>query len=258
MKKEFRYTLSNLKKDWGKKYDIEYSRDHYDNRVWFLEKEILRKILRKGSSQKIMDFACGTGRIAEYLGEIGFRGIVCLDASNEMLKEARKKIKKSKFFCVDITSSQINKKLKKESFGIITAFRFFLNADLELREEAIHKLDWMLKKKGILIFNIHGNTNSLRFLQVIIINFLKYFLQKEKRKDKSYVCYRNQLSIRDIKKLLAPTNIRIKEIYSYSFLPEIFWRILSLRTWLKIERKLITRKYFFGTHLLFVCEKVKK
>jgi len=258
-KKEFTYTLSNLQKNWGKKYDEGYNIDSYDTRVWHLEKQILKETLSRFNKNKktvrILDFASGTGRVAEYLEELGFRNILCMDASNEMLKEARKKTKYSKFAVVDITDKKIEKKFKKESFDIIIAFRFFLNADKELRSEAIKRLDWFLKKSGTLIFNIHGNRNSLRFFGVVSINTLKFILQREKRKNKNYVPYRNQLSIKDIHRLLSQTSLKIGQIYSYSFFPEILSKASSKDSWIRMEQRLISKNKFFGTHLLFICKK---
>jgi len=251
-----KYTKSNLQKDWGKKYDESYSKDYYDSRIWEIEKEILKEILKNKTSKKLMDFACGTGRITKYLEEMGFNDITCVDASNEMLKEAKKKLKKAKFYTIDITSNELNKKFKENSFDITTSFRFFLNAENHLRKHAFVKLNKVLKKGGIFIFNIHGNKKSLRFFKVLIINFLKFLLQGKKIRE-GISFYRNQLSLSDIENLIKATDLKIKEVYSYSFLPKFSVKILNKKKWVSLEKEIITKKFPYGRHLMIVCEKTK-
>lgn len=255
--KKFTYTLTNQKKDWGKKYDKAYSGDNYDTRVWEIEKEILREILSNRKKTQYMDFASGTGRVSSFLNGEGFKKITCIDSSDEMLKQAKNKMPSAKFITLDITDDSANKKLKNKSYETVTAFRFFLNAEPELRKIAMRKISNSMKKDALFVFNIHGNKNSLRFFPVIGINILKFFLQAKRRKNKEDVPYRNQMSIKQVKKLLSGTDLEIETIYSYSFIPKIISKFMPRNYWMKIERKLITKRVLFGTHLLFVCKKIK-
>jgi hypothetical protein len=49
---------------------------------------------------------------------------------------------------------------EKESFDLITAFRFFVNAEPALRRAAVHALAPLLAPDGCFIFNNHQNINS--------------------------------------------------------------------------------------------------
>jgi SAM-dependent methyltransferase len=255
--KKFTYTLTNQKKDWGKKYDKAYSGDNYDTRVWEVEQHILLEILGNRNRTNYMDFASGTGRVSSFLSECGFKNITCIDSSNEMLKQAKKKMPSAKFITLDITDKSSDKKLKRNFYETVTAFRFFLNAEQELRKISITKIADSMKKDAIFVFNIHGNKNSLRFFPVIIINILKFFLQAKRRKNEEDVPYRNQMSVRRVKKMLSETNLNIETVYSYSFIPKIISKIIPRSYWINIEKKLITKRILVGTHLLFVCKKKK-
>ena len=234
------YTEFHKKKGIGKNYDADlYSDDGWSNRVWQLEKHILKEILSHEKKLEIMDFAAGTGRISQYLEELKIGSIVAVDTSEDMLSVAKKKLKKTKIVCSDITkgcsSSELNKK-----FDLILAFRFFLNIDNNLRKSVMKKLGQMIKKDGKLIFNVHSNKHSIMSLKNIFRDRM------------------NTLSVSDVEKLLKCGGFKVQKIYSYGFIPH--WKkrqILPFDKWIGIEKKLITNKFLFGTHLTFVCEKEK-
>src|SRR3989344_2070945 len=116
---KYSYTNSHKSKDHGKNYDKRiYTGNTYDNRVWILEKKILKKILPSDKKLAILDFACGTGRISSYLEELGYQNISGIDVSDSMLQEAKKKLKVTQLIKADVNDLLGVKKIKKK-FDVI-------------------------------------------------------------------------------------------------------------------------------------------
>ena len=133
----------------------------YRAMVWRLERraldDILRRYLVPGKIAQL-DFACGTGRI---LGH--FRDQVAsatgVDVSPSMMEVARTAAPAAELIEADLTRNDV---LGDRSFDLVTAFRFFPNAEPELRRSALSALARHLAPGGILVFNNHKNRNSLR------------------------------------------------------------------------------------------------
>ena len=106
---------------------------------WLVEQRLLAGILRSAGSSapgSAADFACGTGRVLEFLGRY-FPAPVGIDVSPDMLALARARCPRAKLILGDVTTMP---SLAPGPFDLITAFRFFLNAEPPLRSEV---LAWM-------------------------------------------------------------------------------------------------------------------
>ena len=111
--------------------------------------------------------ACGTGRIISF-SENYFDESVGVDISQEMLEKATLNCKKSSFYNYDIEEiKDIGR------FDVITMFRFFLNAETELRKNALVKVHELLKPEGKFITNIHVSSQSIRGICYKIRNKIK-------------------------------------------------------------------------------------
>lgn len=104
-----------------------------------------------------LDFACGTGRILKHLEKRADLS-VGVDLSEEMLRIAKKEINQAEIIQADLTREDV---LGNRKFNLITAFRFFPNAQPELRMEAMHVLVKHLADSGFIVFNNHLNHSSL-------------------------------------------------------------------------------------------------
>ena len=201
-----------------------YMGDTYDTRLWKMEEWILDKIIDKyfGSSIPInyLDFACGTGRVCAYLEE-KVENSLGIDISRKMLEIARGKVKKTQLVEGDMTKKNI---LAEKKFNLVTSFRFFLNAESELRDDALKSIYPVLIQDGILVFNIHGNINSVRHIPL----FLK--------KIKNGYWTKSELSIKDIECFLKKQNFHIVEVHGISFMPKSFSKILPLSVWIFLEK----------------------
>jgi predicted TPR repeat methyltransferase len=129
--------------------------------VWRLEQRALETALREsfpGRRPTHLDFACGTGRILEF-----FAGRVAsstgVDVSASMMEVARSSAPEAELIEADLTQHDA---LGDRRFDLITAFRFFPNAETELREGVFRVLGRHLAPGGVLIFNNHKNGDSVR------------------------------------------------------------------------------------------------
>jgi SAM-dependent methyltransferase len=145
----------------------DYDRDFHDLRTakgvhWRLEQRLLRQVLanviriRPGVA---VDFACGTGRVLQFLESRVDRS-VGVDVSPDMLAIARERCPRSEFLLGDVTRGEAT--LEDESVDLVTAFRFFLNAEPALRLEALAWIRSVLKPDGWLVANFHLNPYSVR------------------------------------------------------------------------------------------------
>jgi len=128
--------------------------------LWKLEKRVLDRIVRERFPAKkpaYLDFACGTGRILAYLAPRA-TAAVGVDVSATMLEVARVNVPSASIIEGDITQGLV---LDPSTFDLITAFRFFPNAEPALRLQVMTKLAGYLSPGGCLVFNNHMHANSL-------------------------------------------------------------------------------------------------
>jgi ubiquinone/menaquinone biosynthesis C-methylase UbiE len=199
------YKESHKYKGKGAEYEAYYQNKAWQRFLWSREQEIILRILEKyftGRDIHLLDFACGTGRITELL-ENRVKTSTGIDVSGSMLAIARKKLKRTEIIETDITAENV---LKPRKFNLITAFRFFLNAEPELRFAAMETLAELLDEDGYLVFNNHQNSGS----PWIRLRYAHY--QK-----KNPECTFNLMSIEQMKNLVEGVGLEIIEIYPVGF-----------------------------------------
>ena len=205
MPKKGSYRDSHQHASKGIEYDEHYQSQSWQRYVWLREKEIISKILRKYFGNRdihFLDFACGTGRITSFL-ENRVKTSTGVDLSNSMLTIARKKLKRTEIVQADITTENI---LKERKFNLITAFRFFANAEAELRLAAIKALADLLAEDGYLVFNNHHNIHS---------PWIKWAYMRHRQKNPQGIY--NVMTIEDMKELVGHVGLVITEIYPVGF-----------------------------------------
>lgn len=116
--------------------------------------DILRARFPSGVGRHL-DFACGTGRITAVVAPFA-RETVGLDISPTMLEEARLKVPAARFVQGDVTSQSLD----IGRFDLITSFRFFGNAQDDLRIAVLRALRERLEPGGLLLINNHRNPMS--------------------------------------------------------------------------------------------------
>jgi SAM-dependent methyltransferase len=197
----------------GTEYEAYYQNKAWQRFLWSREQDIILKILEKYFTGKIvhlLDFACGTGRITEFL-ENRVTTSTGVDVSGSMLAIAREKLKRTEIIEADITAENppgdgMRHILKPRKFNLITAFRFFLNAEPELRSAAIRTIAELLDEDGYLVFNNHQNSGS----PWIRLRNAHY---RKKNPEGIY----NVMSIRQMNKLVEEAGLKIIELYPAGF-----------------------------------------
>jgi len=189
----------------GAEYEAYYQNKAWQRFLWSREQEIILRILKKyytGKDIHLLDFACGTGRITELL-ENRVKTSTGIDVSGSMLAIARKKLKRTEIIEADITAENV---LKPRKFNLITAFRFFLNAEPELRSAAIKAIAKLLDEDGYLVFNNHQNSGS-PWIKI------RYARHRKKNPEGTF----NVMSIEQMKNLAEGAGLEIVKIYPTGF-----------------------------------------
>lgn len=154
------YRSSHLEE--GEEYHAKFYKQIYRAVIWEIEQSILLQLADRfpeRATVSLMDFACGTGRVLQTLAPRAGKA-VGVDISASMLEVARRLVPEAEIHCCDLTRSG---ELDGRHFSMITAFRFFPNAEPALRDEAMAKLAQLLDQDGILIINNHRRHGSSKY-----------------------------------------------------------------------------------------------
>lgn len=207
------YRDSHASPDYGQHYKMTYETGFYHEQWERLEKPLLQTVLTEmhdAGHRSCLDFACGTGRITAVLEDI-FPSVSGVDVSSTMLDVARQSCTRADFIERDITKDPLS-----ESFDVVTAFRFFLNAQPELRAGALTGIYQSLNDKGRLVMNIHVNSSSVLGLVYRLRNKLKGRVVAK-------TC-----SFSEIEMYLHEAGFTIESTYWYSYLPRVGWRMAGV------------------------------
>jgi len=154
------YRRSHLAR--GDRYDSVLAATPFDSYMARLEGEFLQRIvptLFPSSKPRHLDFACGTGRITEIVASMSEQSFG-VDVSKSMLEQARRKCPSARFVEADLTRGDAD----LGTFDLVTAFRFFGNAQDDLRVSVLDALRQLIRPGGYLIINSHRNPHSLAAL----------------------------------------------------------------------------------------------
>jgi SAM-dependent methyltransferase len=151
------YRSSHLSK--GADYDRDLQVGDFNTYMAEAERRILDRIvpsLFPDGVPRYLDFACGTGRITSQIEQFADESYG-IDVSDSMMKQARSRCAKTTFITQDITQSAV----EIPEVDLVTAFRFFGNAEDELRSDVLSGLAGLIKRDGYLVLNNHRNPKSL-------------------------------------------------------------------------------------------------
>jgi ubiquinone/menaquinone biosynthesis C-methylase UbiE len=247
-----KYTQSYIdKSNVGTSYD-EKINNKFESMIWEVEKKLLRKIIKKKQKKQIyMDFACGTGRVINFIGK-NFKNSIGVDTAKGMIKIAEDKNKSnSEFICGNIIEDK--DLLKNKRFDVITSFRLFLNIEDKNRELILKELYKYLNDDGILVINNHVNRYSIIGFQFWIRNLIK---PRHLRNNKNRII--NTASEYEFRKLLNNSGFKVKKVYRFILLPGRKKVILLPKKYLiKFEYMIssIPLLNLFAKDQIYVCNK---
>ncbi len=219
----------------------QYCETSYDAFIWSLQRHRVLQViagLSAGRELVHLDFATGTGRILLAVEQLPLRS-VGLDISPQMLRLAAAKVSKAKLIVGDILAEP---DLVAEGFDVITVFRFFLNAEPELRESIMKALAVRLRDGcGRLIFNIHGNKHSLR-----------HFALKYRGGSREW---KNEMSVAEVRRLVEDAGLEIEAWWGDGLCPKFLHRCWLAPLARTIDRWAANSNLFraFSVDLLFVA-----
>lgn len=151
------YRSSHLER--GGHYDTRLATVPFDAYMADWEKQHLTTLVRElfpNGAERYLDFACGTGRVTATVTPL-CKAALGVDISPSMLQVAGEKVPGASFQLADLTQGDPD----LGTFDLITSFRFFGNAQDELREGAMRALVKRLRPGGFLVINSHRNPRAL-------------------------------------------------------------------------------------------------
>ena len=237
------YSESHKKPGKGISYQDSFESQKYRKMIWSLEKIYLKKILTENfRNEKIihLDFACGTGRVLKFL-EDQTTSSIGVDISNEMIHVARNTVR-SQIIEGDVTRKNL---LNDKKFNLVTAFRFFPNAEESLRRGVLDSIVPHIVDNGFLVFNNHRNKDSF-FERIIRIVFRKQY---------------RGMNLKEVKLMVKGYDFDLVGIYSMGLLRDSFKKNIPVEFLYNIEL-LLGRFYPFrgyGYNQIYVFKKnIKK
>ncbi len=230
----------------------EYAPHGYPALLWRLEQDVLRDVVDELRHVKAeihhLDFACGTGRVLAFVEELADRS-TGVEISEAMLEAAKHKVRSATLVNADITT---NANEVSGQFDLITAFRFVLNAEPELRRAALRRLaDLLRDDHSLLVFNNHINLWSYK-----LGTWPKQRLTPSGRRGPYPF---NFLTNRDVRRLARSCGLRIEKVYGLGFLSRRALPVLGYERLLATERRLAGVRVLnrFGADQIYVARRAE-
>ena len=151
------YRTSHLAK--GASYDANLAGDPFDAYMDAWEQQHVPRILQTrfpAGIGRYLDFACGTGRVTRLMAPLAASS-TAVDISASMIEQARTKCPQTWFVLADLTRDDPD----LGEFDLASSFRFFGNAQDELREAALHAIGKRIRVGGHLFINSHRNPMAI-------------------------------------------------------------------------------------------------
>lgn len=227
----------------------EYGAGSYSSLVWQWQRPVLEQVIKdfrrtQKAPVRLLDFACGTGRVlasVEALVEVS-EGV---DVSESMVALARAKCPKSRFKVGDFLSQP---GLLEGHYALITAFRFLLNAEPALRRRVLGKLRAAIcEPDGLLLVNVHGNSRSLRHPAMV--------WRRWREAAQPTGAMLHEMSPTETKALLKASGFQIVRQFGFGLLPPTLYRT-PLRRWAAAVDKRFAGNNLWrncSIDLMFVC-----
>jgi SAM-dependent methyltransferase len=243
----------------GREYHDKFVRGPYRSVIWELEQLKLLEIWtryrkRRSTPIGLLDFACGTGRILQ-LFESRVDSAVGIDVSESMLEVARSLLPEAELLHADLTRQPV---FADRRFEMITAFRFFPNAEPALRDDVMRELVRLLAKDGILILNNHLRCGGTKMRLRRVMSRLTKLTKKNKERDL------HCMSDSEVEALAFRFGLSILEEHTLALVPvlkekrPIFprWLLASIERWAS-DRALVGRFANTKIYVLALADRLR-
>jgi len=227
----------------------EYGSGSYSTAIWQLQRPMIEQILKDFRRERkepirLLDFACGTGRVLASLEPLvdSAEGI---DVSENMVAVARTKCVKARLLVGDILAGP---DLLQKNYDVISCFRFLVNVEPELRGPVLHRLREVLRAPdGRLLVNVHGNSRSLRHPAIV-------WRRRRERAEKSGAML-NEMSPVETRDLLRDCGFQVVRQFGFGMLPPTLYRTPLRKAVAAVDRSLAGDHWWndWSIDMLFVC-----
>ncbi len=227
----------------------EYGAGSYATGIWQMQRPVVEQILKNFRSARpgpvrLLDFACGTGRVLAALEPL-VDAATGIDISENMVAVARTRCRKSQLLVGDVLASP--ERLQKE-YDLISCFRFLLNAEPELRGKILCRLREQLRPPdGLLLVNVHGNACSLRQPAI--------WWRRWRERAAPNNAMLNALSATAARQLLEVSGFNIVHQFGFGILPPTLYRTPLRPVAEAFDRRLAGENFLsrWAIDILFVC-----
>lgn len=227
----------------------EYGSGSYSTAIWQLQRPVIEGILKDFRREqtgpvRLLDFACGTGRVLASLEPLvdSAEGI---DVSENMVAVAKTKCVKARLLVGDILASPGP---LHGNYDVISCFRFLLNAEPEMRGRVLRRLREVLcAPASRLLVNVHGNSRSLRHPAIV-------WRQWREHAEKSGAML-NEMSPAEAKNLLRESGFQVVRQFGFGMLPPTLYRTPLRRAAAVLDQLLAGDRWWndWCIDMLFVC-----
>jgi SAM-dependent methyltransferase len=237
------YSRSFCGKTRASTYDRFYERGTADEAIWSIERDFLVDFFARHKAKwpecSYLDFACGTGRVIAFMEQFAAfsRGV---DISPDMLEAARKEVSRSELICADVTAAGA----VEGRYDLITAFRFFLNAEPPLSTRVMQSLARLLKNpQSRLVFSNHGNPCSYKAIAWPVHRARQFVFGRKPAG--------NYLTHSEVERLVEQANLKIVERFGCGVVsPKLF--NFAPATARKFERRIGGKVGRLGVNQIYV------
>jgi len=229
----------------------EYGEGSYSSCIWNLQRPIVEKIIADFRGHhvgpvRLLDFACGTGRVISRLEPLVDEA-TGIDISANMVEVARGKCRSARLLVGDILARP---ELLSGRYDLITSFRFLLNVEPEMRLRALRRLRPALQPDGLLIVNVHGNSRSLRHPAIL--------WRRWRERSRPSGAMLNEMSPAETARLFQESGFQIVSRFGFGMLPPTFYRTPLRKLVAAADRSLAGQNGWSACSIdmLFVCRPV--
>jgi ubiquinone/menaquinone biosynthesis C-methylase UbiE len=214
------YRECHLQDDAAQAYRDVYAAGYYAAQWQKLEAPWLTALfkgLKARGARRMLDIACGQGRIT-LLGAGCIDYVQGIDVSPAMLERGRQKLSEDPSLAsanVAFEIGDVQTFTAGESFDVVTAFRFFLNAEDDLRLDGLRCARRNIAVGGTFIANVHvASTSPLAMFYGIANGAGRLF-------GKHTADVRNSMSLGQLRRMFATAGFHIDRVHRYSLLPRV-------------------------------------
>jgi SAM-dependent methyltransferase len=227
----------------------EYAANSYSSSIWALQRPVLENILKdfrqkRTGPVRLLDFACGTGRVLSFLEGLADTADG-IDISQNMVAQARPKCARARLQVGDILTQP---ELLQKSYDVISCFRFILNVEPALRHRVLSRLREVLQPPdGLLLVNIHGSSRSLRHPAIVWRRWRELGGKSD--------AMLNEMSPAEARQLLFENGFEVVQQFGFGVLPPTLYRT-PLRGLASVSDRLLAGNNLWknwAIDLLFVC-----